>query len=302
MNRVNSNIDESSDFMPVQAKTVIGGRSRNSRDALLDLEKSKNDFHLTQPSVPKTKNNYCIPIPLITTTSLRLVNFTSILLIFWLRTREMLLRRCVVYNLYRNFASINDITQNFLPTLKDHLLGRMVDEPSGGFTDQDRRNLLIHNNQIFCHKTLRINFTTYDCRRDQDTINPLRQSDVMVLANADDEEDSHPYWYARVIGIFHAMVCRVGSREKFTQVDFLWVRWYGLDTQIRSGFKSLRLHQVGFLAGDEAFGFIDPDDVIRAVHLIPRFRLGTASERLPLSMARREDEGGEDYMRYYISM
>jgi hypothetical protein len=198
-------------------------------------------------------------------------------------------------------------TQNFLPTLKDHLLGRLTENPEDTFTDQDRRQLLILNNQIFSHKTLRINFTTYDCRRDQDTINIRTHSDIMVLANqAEDPENRHPYWYARVIGIFHAMVFRVGSGTAFKQIDFMWVCWYGLDMHARSGFKARRLHQLGFLDSNTdmgAFGFIDPLDVIRAVHLIPAFHFGkTSALLLSPSLARRDDEGNEDYQRYYINM
>lgn len=196
--------------------------------------------------------------------------------------------------------------KNFLPTLKDHLLGRITERPEDSFTDQDRRQLLVHNNRIFCHKTIRINFTTYDCRRDQDTANIRTHSDIMVLANqAEDPENGHPYWYARVIGIFHAMVSRVGSGTPYHQIDFLWVRWYGLDMHARSGFKARRLYQVGFLDSNDdlnAFGFIDPLDVVRAVHLIPAFQFGKTSLLLSPSLARRKDEGDEDYQRYYINM
>ena len=153
---------------------------------------------------------------------------------------------------------------------------------------------------------MRINFTTYDCRRDQDTINICTHSDIMVLANqAEDPENRHPYWYGHVIGIFHAMVSKVGSGTGFEKMDFLWVRWYGLDMHSRSGFKAQRLHQVGFLDSyddPDAFGFIDPVDVIRAIHLIPAFHFGKTSQLLSSSLARREEEGDEDYERYYINM
>jgi LSD1 subclass zinc finger protein len=108
---------------------------------------------------------------------------------------------------------------------------------------------------------------------------PKTRSDVMVLTNEDeDSENTHPYWYARVIGIFHAMVCRVGGAMTFEQTDFLWVRWYSFNTHACSGFKAQRLHQIGFLNSHEdtgAFGFIDPSDVIRAIHLMPAFHHGT---------------------------
>ena len=190
--------------------------------------------------------------------------------------------------------------------MKDHLLGRISERPEDSFTDKDRRQLLLHNNRIFCHKTLRINFTTYDGRRDQDTINIRTHSDIIVLANQDeDPENEHPYWYARVIGIFHAMVLHVGSGTTYEQIDFLWVRWYGFDMKSRSGFKARRLHQVGFLNSNDdtgAFGFINDLDVIRAVHLIPAFHFGKSSLLLSTSIARRKDEGDEDYERYYVNM
>ena len=88
-------------------------------------------------------------------------------------------------------------------------------------------------------------------------------------------------------------------------MDFLWVRWYGYDTHAYSGFKVRRLHQIGFLDSHEdkgSFGFIDPSDVIRAVHLIPAFKFGMSSQFLPPSIARREDEHDEDYIWYYVSM
>ncbi|KAH9010805.1 hypothetical protein EDB84DRAFT_1445518 [Lactarius hengduanensis] len=137
--------------------------------------------------------------------------------------------RKIHFNITKWLADNKDdpAVENFLPDLKDHLLGRMMEAPSDHFTDQDRRRLLIHNNRIFCHKTLRINFTTYDCQRDQDSINTGTRSDIMVLANHDEEpEDTHPYWYARVIGIFHAMVNQVGRTTPYEQMDFLWVRWH----------------------------------------------------------------------------
>jgi hypothetical protein len=130
----------------------------------------------------------------------------------------------------------------------------------------------------------------------------------MVLANqaqAEDPENRHPYWYARVIGIFHARVLQVGNGTAYKQIDFLWVRWYGLDMHSQSGFKARRLHQVGFLDSNDdtsAFGFVDPHDVIRAVHLIPAFHFGKTSLLLSPSLARREDEGNEDFERYYINM
>ncbi|KAF8235256.1 hypothetical protein L208DRAFT_1257852, partial [Tricholoma matsutake] len=51
-----------------------------------------------------------------------------------------------------------------------------------------------------------------------------------------------------------------------------------------------------------AFGFLDPADVIRGVHMIPAFAYGTTSEFLGPSIARQQCENDEDWVYYYVSM
>ena len=190
----------------------------------------------------------------------------------------------------------------------DHLLQRLL--PDGEeITTEDRSRLIIQNNQIYCHKAVRINYTTYDNRREQDFINPRTHSDVMVLSDEDDVK-FHPYWYARVIGVFHAMVRFNSPRARAitsqTQcMEFLWVRWYGIDYDsdtVKSAFQAKRMYQVGFLDSDSAFGFINPSDVLRSVHLIPSFVSGQVSEIGISPLARRPEEDNQDYVRYYINM
>lgn len=128
----------------------------------------------------------------------------------------------------------------------------------------------------------------------------------MVLANQDkDPKNTHPYWYAHVIGIFHAMVQWVGGNTTYEHMDFLWVHWYGIDMRARSGFKARRLHQIGFLDSNNdlgVFGFVDPQDLNRAVHLIPAFESGKTTHLLSPSIAHHEDEGDKDYEHYYVNM
>jgi len=81
----------------------------------------------------------------------------------------------------------------------------------------------------------------YNYHWDQDTINPQTNLNVIVLADkGKDAENIHPFWYAHVIGIFHAMVhqAKVGGITAFEQMDFLWVWWYGYDTHVCSWFKA----------------------------------------------------------------
>ena len=137
-------------------------------------------------------------------------------------------------------------------------------------------------------------------------MNPRTHADVMVLSREDEEDPNkkHPYWYARVIGIFHAQVRHVGPTSKSSEpqkMEFLWVRWFGRDLHHRAGWKAKRLHRVGF-DEQEQFGFLDPSEVIRGAHLIPAFAHGRTSAALTPSIARQPSEHDEDWVYHYINM
>jgi hypothetical protein len=126
----------------------------------------------------------------------------------------------------------------------------------------------------------------------------------MVLS----QDDNHPYWYARIIGIFHVMVVHKGCDSTLHEpqkMEFLFFRWFGYDSDDVGGWKARKLHQIGFIDSSnslEGFGFINPADVVRAVHLIPCFSLSHTKELLPHSIARSALEQDEDWVRYYVNM
>src|SRR6201999_3147029 len=67
------------------------------------------------------------------------------------------------------------------------------------------------------------------------------------------------------------------SGDTSKRIDFLWIRWMGRDMSTASGaFPTCKLDRVGFVEGNgsASFGFVDPQDVIRATHAIPFFREG----------------------------
>ena len=145
-------------------------------------------------------------------------------------------------------------------------------------------------------------------RRAQDSLNPRTHADVMVLSREPEDEEGeknrHPYWYARVIGIFHANVRHVGPTSKCSDpqnMEFLWVRWFGRDMKYWAGFKERRLHRIGF-ADDDSFGFLNPKEVIRGVHLLPAFAYGRTSAHLGPSIVRQPGENDEDWIYYYVGM
>ncbi|THU95728.1 hypothetical protein K435DRAFT_966260 [Dendrothele bispora CBS 962.96] len=205
---------------------------------------------------------------------------------------------------------------DFLFKLKNHCLQRVLNtESDTEFSDEDRRNLTFVSNLLYIHKYLRINYTTYDLRREQDSINPRTQPDVLLLAE-DGEETGHPYWYARAISLFHVRVRHLGARSRNTseqRMEIAWVRWYQLDDTIQSGWKAKRYHGLQFVPAEspDAFGFINPSQIIRAIHILPAFAYGTTSDYLPAdSVARvyQSFENGEynveqeDWVYYYVNV
>ena len=100
--------------------------------------------------------------------------------------------------------------QNFIYKLRIHLLSRLLnkglnsDDPSL-FTDKERNSVRIINNTIYSTKEVILNYTTYDIRQDSDIINTSTHPYV-VLRSPEVGARTHPYWYAQVLGVFHAHI------------------------------------------------------------------------------------------------
>ena len=149
-------------------------------------------------------------------------------------------------------------------------------------------------------------------RRDQDSLNPRTHPDIILLADKSNA-DLHPYWYARILDIFHANVSYDGpgsspATEWWQRLKFLWVRWFELDLDHPHGFKHRRLPRVRFVAEDDPeaspFGFVDPDDVVRAAYLMPAFSMERTDALLgPSPLARHIDKAADDdWCAFDVSM
>lgn len=191
------------------------------------------------------------------------------------------------------------------------MLGRILEREYQGddtpFTDEERATLKFVNNRLYLHKVLRINYTSYDMKREQDSLNPRTHANIMMLSH---DDDRHPYWYARIIGLFHVVVRHPSSINPL-KFDVVRVRWYGRDpdSNYQSGWRTRRLPRVGFVEYTEddssspAFGFVNPEHIIRGVHLIPAFHHGVTNELLPPSnSARLPSEGDVDFNFFYVNM
>ncbi|KAH9039665.1 hypothetical protein EDB85DRAFT_2141171 [Lactarius pseudohatsudake] len=218
----------------------------------------------------------------------------------------------------RNDPALHAFKQEFRPRLIDHLYSRIKGRPYDGdehtFSDQDRDNLIIEKDRMYEHKTIRFRSTTYDAHRMEESANPRTHADVLVLSHEDGSEGqpAFPYWHARIVGIYRFMV-----RERIeggtglspaSQMDVLFVRWFGFDSPDgQSGWGARQLHKVGFLPDTNlqgpAFGFLDPNEVIRMVHLIPDFASVRTKELLTgPSIAARDAHPDGEYPVYYVAM
>jgi hypothetical protein len=124
----------------------------------------------------------------------------------------------------------------------------------------------------------------------------------MVL-NGDTTLGHHPFRYARVIGIYHVNAIYIGKgmlNYEPHRMEFLWVRWYANTDTIHMDWTSKQLDRLHFLpmAEADAFGFIDPSDVLRACYIAPAFAKGKLhSDGIGLSMCARDSQ---DWLQYFV--
>lgn len=203
--------------------------------------------------------------------------------------------------------------------MKEHLHRRLpVAELLSQEADSDRhltiddandwQNVLLKHDRIYAHKIMRVHYTTYDVRRGEDIVHVgTSQCNIMVLNplfSAENLNFQHPFWYARVIGIFHANIIYIGKGNNIYQprrMDFLWVRWYHFEKNVPYRWSQLKLDKLCFppLTHPASFGFLDPDDVLRSAHIIPDLHRGKVhSDGEGISRCARD---GADWNFYTIN-
>lgn len=206
--------------------------------------------------------------------------------------------------------------QGFLPKLKHHVLSRILtalrarapELQSNALPlspdDVDSSHVLFKHDRIYHHNIMRVNYTTYDVRREEDVLHHFTcQHNIMVLANGTGNDASHPFAYGRVLGIYHANVIYTGPGMTDYQpirVEFLWVRWYERISD-HSGWKACKLDRLKFcnITDADTFSFVDPSDVLRGCHVIPRFCKGqTHTGGKGVSSCAKD---GTDWKEYYIN-
>ncbi|KAJ3524956.1 hypothetical protein NMY22_g10778 [Coprinellus aureogranulatus] len=199
---------------------------------------------------------------------------------------------------------------NFAEKLKEHILPRIVELlgfSAEEFHEEDWVNVTFEGLRLYSHKLLHVNFTTYDVRRDQDIIHvDTPQCNVLLLNGAFAQHPSstsvHPYLYAKILRLYHANVSYVGRLPDGTvdftshRIDFAWVHWY----DFLPSEEEFVLDRVSLKSLDSELstGFIDPSDILRAVHIIPQFSLGRPESPPPRSLCLPEQDV---WAAYYIN-
>ena len=199
----------------------------------------------------------------------------------------------------------DQVCQQFMFRLKKHLWRRLQGADAEYQTTEptvdDAAKVRIMHDLMFTHKTLRINYDTYDMRRDQDCINPDSHPDIMLLAA---EGAAHPFYYARTVAILHVYALLSDGpviSPQWQEFHVCYVRWFEIDTP---AIKPRRLLPLRWASpGEEPFGFVNPDDILRGCHLIPGFAHGRSDDALQGYSGIRfeDDEDDYDWNRHYVN-
>jgi hypothetical protein len=196
----------------------------------------------------------------------------------------------------------------------DNTLGNEHSESNEQPSRPELDGILFRNDCMYSHKIMRINFTTYDVRRSQDVIHTgTTHCNIMVLSDPRSSESSSkepnlpfPFVYGRVLGIYHVNVIYNGPGMldyRPRRINFLWVRWYEPVDSAPMPWKKMKLDRVRFspVNSDDAFGFLDPSDVVRTCHIIPRLATGRVTEQRNSQNASLIAKSMNDYKMYYIN-
>ncbi|KAJ3538209.1 hypothetical protein NMY22_g5263 [Coprinellus aureogranulatus] len=203
---------------------------------------------------------------------------------------------------------------HFTPDLKKYLFRRYIADGNPEVGPQDWDDLhqiydwsqvILKNDVLYAHRIMRIKYTTYDARRDEDIIHiETDQTNVMLHNPLYAYGTSvHPFVYGKVIAILHADVGFVGDIGQcegeyiYRSTELLWVRWY----RLCSNSGEFALDEVELLPMDEpeSHTFINPSDVVRACHIVPKFAEG---RRYPDGIGKSAlANDGADYKKYFVN-
>lgn len=161
---------------------------------------------------------------------------------------------------------------------------------------------------------MRLKYRTYDARRDEDIIHlETDQSNLMILNPSYSYTSSaNPFKYCRVIAILHAEISYISDIGRLAgaanhyhlfPMEFLWVRWYEDvdDCDEVVGAADVGLDKVSLCPIERlnALDFLDPEQALRACHIIPDFSSGRKFAGGKGRSGLAQD--GSDWKSYYVN-
>ena len=172
--------------------------------------------------------------------------------------------------------------------------------------------ILFKGNRMYEHRVIRFRYTTYDVRRSEDVVNPNTPHCYVMMHSNNSEEpfNTSPFLYAQVLGIYHVNAAYVGPgmrNNSTNRYDFLWVRWFDLVPEASSYSSTIhhayKLDVLTFPSMSatkcDAFGFVDPNNVLHGCHIIPQFSKGLCyPNRKGLSKLAQDKN---EWRQYFIS-
>jgi hypothetical protein len=126
---------------------------------------------------------------------------------------------------------------------------------------------------------------------------------IMTLGHEDEEGMKwHLYWYAKVLGIFHVNMRCLGCMETEC-MEFLWVHWFRCDLDYKGSFETCHLHHIGLSDSEDptSYKFLNPNNILQSVHLIPAFALNERDPEVHNSDDLDNDTSILD-IYYYVSI
>jgi hypothetical protein len=167
----------------------------------------------------------------------------------------------------------------------------------------------ISGDVLHIHPICTFNYTTYDQRRESDTVRSANLAGGFVVLAANDLEPNFPFWLARVNLIFHVNVCARLPCGKYTskRLDVLFINYYHFYKRDDWTPRRLPSFTFGSICGPSGrsvpdSAFLDPARVIRGAHVVPAFEAGhAASESVyPTSILPRLD--GQAWESFYLNL
>ena len=200
------------------------------------------------------------------------------------------------------------MTQDFVWNLKIHILSQLLVHNNEPTNEDILETDIDKGGKISIHKTLWINYTTYDLQRRSDVINLRTRPNIMTVSPGDNP--SHPYRYGQLIDIFTVPIHYKGTKQisgksRRQEVQVLWVRWFEQDPNYKDGFSHLRIPRLQFVkpdSADEWHSFISPSEVLCATHIIPAFGWGLMKHQLCPKGSHAVRFLKNDWKHYYVNM